>query len=190
MNGKENIINKILSDADDKCAKILAAAEENAARIKEQAEQSANLDKQALDARVETLTAERIRNRVATAELDARKYKLAEKQRLIALCYDKAATSLANMSAHDKIAFVTKLLNQYAENGETVRIAKVDENVITQKVLDSVNKKLKLDNKFHSDKGGVVLIGNGYEKDLTLTSVVNYLREQTEGKVASALFGE
>ena len=190
MNGKENIINKILSDADDKCAKILAAAEQNAASIKEQALIAAEADKQALNARVEALTAERIRNRVATAELDARKYGLAAKQRLITDCYDKALQIFVNMTAQDKQAFVTKLLIKYAEEGETARIAKADENVITQKVLDSVGLKLKLDTKFHSGVGGVVLLGNGYEKDLTLTSVIAYLREQTEGKVASTLFGE
>lgn len=190
MNGKENIINKILSDADDKCAKILAAAEQTAASIKEQAELAADKDKQALNARVEALTAERIRNRVATAELDARKYSLACKQRLISDCYDKALQILASMPAKDRQAFVVKLLTKYAENGETARIAKADENVITQKVLDAVGLKLKLDAKFHNDVGGVVLLGNGYEKDLTLTSVMAYLREQTEGKVALTLFGE
>ena len=73
MNGKENIINKILSDADEKCARILASAEQTASNIKAEAEKEMDSAKQQLTRRAQEATAERIRNRVATAELDARK---------------------------------------------------------------------------------------------------------------------
>ena len=34
MNGKENIINKILSDADEKCQKLISTAEQKAEQLK------------------------------------------------------------------------------------------------------------------------------------------------------------
>lgn len=190
MNGKENIINKILSDADEKCARIVANAEQTAAELKAQAENEAEAEKQALAARTEAVAAERVRNRVATAELDARKYALSCKQKLIAQCYDKALKHFASLPARDKQAFVVKLLKKYAEQGETVVAAKADKDVVTQKVLDEVGKKLVLSNKYHGELGGVILEGSGYEKDLTLNRIVEYLREQTEGNVAAALFGD
>ena len=70
MNGKENIINKILADADEKCAKIIASANETAAKLKQDADNAVQADKQALSKRMEIMTEERIRNRIATAELD------------------------------------------------------------------------------------------------------------------------
>ena len=166
MNGKENIINKILSDADEKCAKIVAKAEQTAAELKMQAESEAQAEKQSLNAKAENASAERIRNRVANAELDA------------------------GLPAKEKQAFIVKLLSKYAEVGETVVAAKVDKEVITQKTLDEAGKKLVLSSKYHNGQGGVILEGNGYEKDLTLARVIEYLREQTEGKVAQALFGD
>ncbi len=190
MNGKENIINKILSDADAKCSEIIKAAETQAAQIKANAEITAEADRQALNTRIETLTAERVRNRVATAELDARKYKLHTKQQLISRCYDKALQHLAELPVKEKQTFIAKLLKKYAENGETVCVAKADKDVITQKFLDTMGIKLTLDKKYHGEVGGVILYGTGYEKDLTLKRIVAHLREQTEGKVASVLFGE
>lgn len=190
MNGKENIINKILSDADEKCARIVAKAEQTAAEMKSQAEAEVEAEKRALQVKAENLAAERIRNRVATAELDARKYKLNAKQQIISECYDKALQRLAALPAKEKQAFVLNLLKKYAETGETVIVAKQDKDVITQKLLDEANKKLILSKTYHEGLGGVILEGVGYEKDLTLSRIVNYLREQTEGKVAQALFGE
>lgn len=190
MNGKENIINKILSDADEKCARIVAKAEQTAAEMKSQAEAEVEAEKRALQVKAENLAAERIRNRVATAELDARKYKLNAKQQIISECYDKALQRLAALPTKEKQAFVLNLLKKYAETGETVIVAKQDKDVITQKLLDEANKKLILSKTYHEGLGGVILEGVGYEKDLTLSRIVNYLREQTEGKVAQALFGE
>ncbi|MDE7454612.1 MAG: hypothetical protein K2M64_02155, partial [Clostridia bacterium] len=139
MNGKENIINKILTDADAKCNDIIAQAEKQAEQIKAQAESQAQEDKQALNARIQAQTAERIRNRVATAELDARKYSLKRKQQLIADCYNTAQKQLASLSPSDKQKFVAKLLKNYAENGETVIVAKADKDIITQKFLDGMD---------------------------------------------------
>ena len=190
MNGKENIINKILSDADEKCARIVAKAEQTATEMKSQAEAEAEVEKRALQVKAENLAAERIRNRVATAELDARKYKLKAKQQIISECYEHALQRLAALPAKEKQAFVLNLLQKYAETGETVIVAKQDKDVITQKLLDEANKKLTLSKTYHEGLGGVILEGVGYEKDLTLSRIVNYLREQTEGKVAQALFGE
>lgn len=190
MNGKENIINKILSDADEKCHKLIAAAEQTAAELKSQAEAEAQADKRALEIKAEAASAERIRNRVATAELDARKYRLNAKQKLIGDCYSKALKQLASLPAKEKQSFVTKLLEKHAEAGEVVCVAKADKEVVTQKLLDGLNLKLTLSKTYHNELGGVILLGDGYEKDLTLGRIVEYLREKTEGKVAAALFGD
>ena len=190
MNGKENIIGKILADADEKCRQILNNAQAAAQQAREAANEAIENERKALNERIEALSGERVKNRLATAELDARKYKLNAKQKLIAECYDKAYAELKSMSASQKTAFIKNLIDKYAEQGETVYAAAADKEIVTQKFLDGFNKNLKLASKYSSADGGLVLEGKGYEKDLTLTRVVAYLREQTEGKVASALFGE
>ena len=189
MNGKENIINKILSDADDKCRKILEQADSQAKSILDAAEASIAKDRAELDARIQVASAERIRNSIATAELEGKKYRLNAKQRLISRCYDVAYECLLKQSDKERLALIGTLLDKYAEKGETVYVAEKDGKLVTQKYLDGFNKELKLGKRYIKADGGVVLEGDGYEKDLTLSRVIRYAREQTESRVAAALLG-
>lgn len=190
MNGKENIINKILADADNKCAEILATAEMQAQEISDLAKAFADAEEQSLNRRIEALSAERERNSIASADLDARKYKLREKQRLISACYDKALASLSKMSDKNKLDFIGKILKTYAEKGETVVVCKADKALVTQKFLDGFNLGLTLGKDTVDAAGGIVLCGAAYDKDLTLEKLVAYSREQTESRVAAVLFGD
>ena len=190
MNGKENIIQKILSDADLKCQKILADANAQAQAILQQTEEQIAVERTALEERVKVTLAETLRNSIATAELEARKYKLNQKQKLISLVYQQVATTIANFDANQKLDFVSKLIESYAEDGESVCVCKCDADVITQAFLDGFGKQLKLSNQFANSNGGIVLVGEGYEKDLTITRVVSYLRDKTESQVAQILFGD
>ena len=190
MNGKENIINKILSDADTKCAKILDAANAQAQSIIDAAEASVARDRTELDTRIAAATAERIRNRVATAELDGKKYRLNAKQQLISKCYEYAYQQLLKQSDKERLALIGTLIDKYAETGETVYVAEHDGKLVTQKYLDGFERGLKLGKRYIAADGGIVLEGAGYEKDLTLSRVIRYAREQTEGRVAAALLGD
>ncbi|MCH5156455.1 MAG: hypothetical protein J1G02_01095 [Clostridiales bacterium] len=189
MNGKENIINKILSDADAKAAEILSAAESSAQTIIDKAEQAIAGDRQALEQRLQTVAAERQRNRKATAELDAKKYTLERKQQLISRCYELVYDKLVHMSDEERQGLIGSLLEKYAEAGETVYVTQADAKFVTQVWLNGFEKNLTLGKKYIKADGGIVLEGNGYEKDLTLKSVVKYLREQTENKVVELLLG-
>ena len=190
MNGKENIINKILSDADTKCQKILEQAEEQAKSIIESAEASIAKDRAELDARIAVATAERVRNSIATAELEGKKYRLNAKQQLISRCYDVAYQHLLKQSDKDRLALIGSLIEKYAEKGETVYVAEKDGKLVTQKYLDGFERGLKLGKKYIAADGGIVLEGEGYEKDLTLSRVIRYAREQTEANVAAKLLGD
>ena len=190
MNGKDNIINKILADADLKCAEILATAESEAQEIADSARLAMQAETQALDKRLQSLAVERERNAMASADLDARKYKLNKKQQLITACYDKALDVLIHLPDKKKLELIGKILTTYAEKGETVLVARADKDIVTQKFLDSLNLGLKLGSKTVDAVGGVVLVGPSYDKDLTFPVLLAYSREQTEARVAAVLFGE
>ena len=55
MNGKEKIIQRILDDADVKCADLIAAAQSKAAEIDEKAQSKLQSDKDALLAELEMI---------------------------------------------------------------------------------------------------------------------------------------
>lgn len=187
MNGKENIINKILSDADETCSKIIAEAESQAAQTVQAARESAKREREESDARIEQTVAERRRNALANAELAAKRYLLEAKQRLVALCYDKAYNALVSMNAQDRLDLIGELLTKYAEDGETVYITQSDAQTVTEQWLRGFEKHLRLGNRYIRADGGVVLEGAGYEKDLTFASVMRYVKEQTEAVVATKL---
>lgn len=189
MNGKENIINKILADADARCQEILSQANASLRATLDRCDAQIAQEKEALSAHIDEQSKERLKNRLSSAELEARKYKLAAKQRLIAKCYNKAQDKLANALDKDKAAFLTSLIKRFAEKGEAVRVS-VSDKIVTDKFLEGFNMGLTLDKKRHDGRGGIILIGKGYEKNLTLETVTGYLREQTESQVAAALFGD
>ena len=102
MNGKENIINKILSDADERCAEIVADAERRAAQTVGAAEEAVKRDREALDRRLQAVLQEKLRNARANAQLDGRKYRLEVRQRLVTECYDEVHRRLAAMNEEDR----------------------------------------------------------------------------------------
>lgn len=190
MNGKSKIIERILSDADSKCAEISAAAQLRAEQTLADAETKIAQEKQALADRLEKQSQDLVKNKLANAALDARKYKLECKQNLIASCYDKALDCLVKSTDAEYKKLISDLLNKFAEDGESVCIAQKDADVITQSFLDSVGKNLTLSAKRINAMGGIVIEGNGYDKDLTFEALVSYAKADTESTVAELLFGE
>ncbi|MBR2974725.1 MAG: V-type ATP synthase subunit E [Clostridia bacterium] len=190
MNGKSKIIERILSDADSKCAEISAAAQLRAEQTVAQADSKIAQEKQALTERLQNQAQDIVKNKLANAALDARKYKLECKQNLIASCYDKALERLVKSTDAEYKKIISDLLNKFAEDGESVCIADKDADVITQRFLDGVGKDLTLSDKRINATGGVVIEGNGYDKDLTFEALVSYAKADTEATVAELLFGE
>jgi len=190
MNGKSKIIERILSDADSKCAEISAAAQLRAEQAVAQADSKIAQEKQALTERLQNQAQDIVKNKLANAALDARKYKLECKQNLIASCYDKALERLVKSTDAEYKKIISDLLNKFAEDGESVCIADKDADVITQRFLDGVGKDLTLSDKRINATGGVVIEGNGYDKDLTFEALVSYAKADTEATVAELLFGE
>lgn len=187
MNGKENIINKILSDADACSAAIVANAQSRAEELIAAAKQSVEVSKAALDARIAASSQEKLHNACANAELEGKKYRLFVRRQLITRCYEQAHKQLAQMNAEERLDFLGELISKFAEDGEKVYVTKADAPNVTPMWLKGFEKHLVLGDKYIRADGGLVLEGNGYEKDLTLGSVLRYLREQTEGKVAAIL---
>lgn len=187
MNGKENIINKILSDADARCEEIISSAHTRANALVEETREQVTKDREALDAKLSLNCAERERNAISNAELDAKKYRLNAKQALIARCYDEVHERLARLNDEDRLDLIGALIEKHSERGETVYVTAKDARLVTQLWLNGFERGLKLGNRRIVADGGIVLEGEGYEKDLTLNSVVRYLREQTETQVATLL---
>lgn len=190
MNGKENIINKILADADAECARIAAAAQAEAQRIADEVERQIKCDNDKTEERLKSLADESKRNATAVAQLNARKYRLNARQQLVSQCYAVARERLSQLSSSERLGVIGTLLEKYAEQGETVYITQADSAAVTQQYLDGFEKGLVLGKRYINAEGGVMLEGVGYDKDLTFDRIVRYCRENSEARVAAQLFGD
>lgn len=189
MNGKENIIKRILDDAQVKCAQIVDNANKSAEKIVAKAQSDAQDDFALLQTKLQKQHADKTNNAVLQAQLESRKYVLAQKQSIIGLCYDKAKDALANLGDKERSEFLRNVLTEFAEDGEVVFVNANDVKLITEQILASTGKKLVLGNTCAEIDGGVILQGDGYVKNLSLQRLVDYARQNTEGAVAHALFG-
>ncbi len=194
MEGQNAIILKILSDAELRAAEITSLAKEKAGDVLLSATnaEKERVDKLALDAqkRAEDI----IKNRITLAELDIHKDKLRARRDLLDSAYEKAADKIFSMPAAKYQELIMKMLRKYASDGETVICGKGDESRIDGAFIKRANAELKITLKLAESSGdfsgGVILVGAGYDKNLTFKSLFKTLRSETEPQTAAILFDE
>ena len=181
MEGKDVIIEKILSDARQEADKIVAEANDYATATLDKARAQAKDKVSVAEKAAETAGVEYVGRRITVAGLDLKKAKLNAKIALLDDVYDKDYKNL-----------IEGMLDSAAEDGDVVTISKNDAKVLTKAFFDSYSKKrginLSLSKDLGDFKGGVVLSGGGVDKNLTLEVEIKLLREQTESEIAGLLF--
>lgn len=188
---KEAIIEKIISDGQKKADAILLEAREKADEILADAasecktyyDQSVyEMNKQVDDilARGKTV-----------AELDAKKLQLGAKAQILETVFSSA---LDKLLALDKKALKGLLVGMLAnaEDGDVVIISANEKDVLTEKdVKDFASKKgikLSLAKEFGDFKGGLMLRGNGIDKNFTFEVEIAMIRDEIEMNIAKELF--
>ncbi|MCL2062652.1 MAG: hypothetical protein FWH03_08545 [Firmicutes bacterium] len=188
MSGKEQIIQSILSDAQENAEKLLIAARQKADELTARAEtQAAQL---LADARQQNknLLAQAVQRAEQAARLERGKSLLAAKRHLLLRCFSSALEKLSALPQKEYLALIASLL-RHAQNGDTVVIAKKDANQITQAFLDKhAAHKLHLSKEFGDFTAGIRLINPNYEQNLSFEFLLEYLREELEPTLAGILF--
>ena len=192
MNGLEAILNRIISDTEDKildineqtntrCAELLAKADQDAAKIICDAEQQAKEQTAILLRRSESLSA-----------LETRKQVLSARQTLIDEVIEQAAVRLASLPDEDKSALYKRLLLTYAQGSEAVIFSKQDA-ALAARILADVNAaknwQLTAAPESGSFSGGLILRQDLIETNLTVELLIRSLRPELVGLTAQALFG-
>lgn len=193
MNGKEAIIDKIIGDAKLKAEEISSDAKKKADAIIADAQKKADSivaeSESAKKAAFDTVLA----NAEVVANLDCKKAMLTAKTALVGQVFDNA---IAKLRADGKkyCDLIGKMIAASAEDGDKVRTSKEDADILNKSFVDSVAKKCKikltLDKEYAHIKGGVILVGKDYDKNLSLDLEMQTLREECESEIAAVLFGE
>jgi V/A-type H+-transporting ATPase subunit E len=194
MNGIENIVSKILADAQLQAGEILSAAkkeeQEILAEYKKDAErESARL----LDGAKKALAAREARLS-AVAELEGRKAILGVKQEIIGKAFDDALHKLLNLPEDKYAAFLAKLAASASKTGdEEIMLSPGDRDKFGAKAAEGANRllndgALSLSALTADIKGGLILKSGDIEINCDLAVQVRMCRENLAKEIASALF--
>ncbi len=188
--GREEIVARVVSDAEQEAAKIVADAERRAEQIV--ADAQAEAEKEIAEAEKEAYARAALitDGKAATARLDGQKVLLAEKHRVIDGIYLHALAGLKCLGKHDAVALAEKLLKENAEEGDEIvfseDFAYAEEvmrlSVVSEKNLKACGERAKL-------SGGILLRGKHSDKDLTYGALLAADREEHQADIARAVFG-
>jgi len=186
---KEQVVQRILSDAEAEAQAIVQEAENKAAKLL--ADASARVQQSRKETEKEMLEKRKgiLEKRAADARLDSAKLLLREKRRVLDTVYDEAHSRLLELSKEDTLALAQRLLVAYAEDGDEIVFAanfpyqaEVAQFPIVQE------KNLKIADYTQELSGGFRLIGEDAEKDLTYGALLKADREENQAQLAKELF--
>lgn len=194
MAGTDAIINKILADAEEKASQIKTQSKIDCDEVIANATSEA---KKMMDEVVEnkqSVIDETVKRQKAVAELDAKKIVLKAKKDAIDEAFRLAKEQLNGLSSEKYFEVVSNMISTYAEDGDVVTLSAKDKKLITKAKLDKIatakNIKLTLNKEYGDFEGGVILSGNGMDKNLTFDVELKTLRDEMETEIADMIFNK
>ncbi len=186
---KEDIVNRIISDAESEAADILKSASSRAEEIIAAAEKHAFLERNEAEAEVEERAKRYSDGRAAAARLDSAKILLAEKRRVIDEIYARALKKLLALGERETVALMARLLQENAEEGDEIVPAEGFKFVPQLMRLPVVSaKKLTLSDGRAKISGGCLLRGKKSDKDLSFSALLKADMEERQAALAAKLF--
>ncbi len=186
--GKEDIIARILSDAEQEALQVMEEAQKSA----DSAIAAAKTKVGALKAETEeeiSARAKRIsEGKAATARLDSSKLLLAEKRRVIDEIYSRALAQLLSLGEHESLMLVGRLLKENAEEGDEVVFASDYPYAAKAARLPVIAEKKLTVGKPQGTGGGFLLLGKVCDKDVTFRALLALDRAEHEPALAAQLF--
>ena len=186
---KQEIIDRILADADAESSSIVAEAEAKASKMLADAEAYAANERAETKLECEAYAKDVMEKRQAAARLECAKIELAAKRKVLDYAYTVALSKLKERSLEEPTAFYAWLLEKYAETDDVVYFAKdfayVDAvaklPVFAAKSLTVASERADID-------GGVLLVGKKADKDVSLAALIARDKELNLSKVAAEIF--
>lgn len=191
MEGKEAIVGKIISDAEERAENARKDARARAEslvadaqrRMQEQAENDRRL--------TEKEAAERIARRETIAQLDCRKLLLTARREAVETVFARALQTLCAMDEKSYLHFMETLLERYAEEGDEVQLS--EHAPVKEEELAACNvfaaKKLRFTQR-GAFEGGMRLLSALCEKDLSFRALLEADRFESEREIVDVFPAE
>lgn len=189
--GKEEIVGRILSDAEAEAQTIIEEAEQKAEEQINAAQQAALRERQGSQAEAQAKANAIKDGKAAAARLDCAKISLAERRRVIDVIYVRALGEMLSLSKSDTLLLAKNLLTEYAEEGDEIVFAENYAYANEVEGLDIVKKlNLKVSPNREELDGGFVLRGEKSDKDLSYGALLSQDREERQSEIAAEIFKE
>lgn len=192
MNNKQAIIDKIISDANIKAEENLSVAQLKQDEILNSAKQEVDKIFDANKGKDNIVEQDVLSRKKVIAKLDVKKIILAQKKAVVAEAFQLSLKQLSQ--SKDYLEIVQKMISLNAEDGDLVSIAEHDKDKITAtfiaKVAKACGKKIQLSKQYADISGGVILVGNKCDKNISLDFEFSDLKEKIENDVVDIMFGE
>ncbi|MBR2384121.1 MAG: hypothetical protein IKA99_00780 [Clostridia bacterium] len=190
MDGKEAIINRILSEGETKAKAIILEAKSLASKQKAEAENWASNYIEVQTKLANDEASENVKRRLTVADLDVRKEILKAKQEVVSEVFDKIYFSFCSIDKQEYLCVVEKLLVKNADEGD--RIVLSSDGVLNENDVKALKifteKNLSIDTTRGNFIGGLMLIGKVSDKDLTFKAIVDSKKDDFIGSIAQRLF--
>ena len=190
MQGKEAIIQKIIGDANKSAEEIISSANETAKNRKADAEDWAKEYSSAQKKLTEKACKDIIDRKIIVANLDVKKNILKTKQDVISETFSLAVKKLQSLNKAEYLDFVAKLIKENADDGDKVILS--NDGVLSREdvlSLDTVkDKNLTVEKERGNFSGGVMLVSNKCDKNLSFKSVIEDKKEELYSFVVENLF--
>lgn len=185
MNEKDAIIQKIISDAQERAERTVQSATEKAQAVLAVAHGESEKELIACERECDDIERELIERKKTLARLDGRKILLNAKQSAVNSAFLKAERLLCDMSEPNMLSYIEKRLQKYAKRGDKVVLAK--SSPLTRESVEglSVVRELELAVTKKGDfNGGFILSGEVSDFDFTFASAVKSLADNCSGEIA------
>lgn len=188
ITGTIKLADRILSDARADAAKTSGEAQETMNAIRAESEKALSAKKAEFAAKRDAAVASVLDGCKTRAALDGRKSALKKKREVIDEAFSRAYDEIAKLSEQQRAQICLHLLQSEAEDGEVIRPAPRDRDVMKQILADYREYALTMSDADAEIDGGFLLVNTGYEKDCSFRSLLADLRSSEETNVANLLF--
>ncbi|MBO4950693.1 MAG: V-type ATP synthase subunit E [Clostridia bacterium] len=195
MDGLTNIINKIHEQCDAECKNLLASAKSDAEQIISDSKAEADAAVSQIKLKADAECAIIDKKAASSADLEYRRYILAEKSRILDETVKHALEAIKNSDNEVYFGYIEKLLTSGALTGEgVVRMSSFDLNRLPAGFEDRINgllekgKSIKISNDASDIDMGFVIEYSEMRVDCTFSSLINDKIDDIKDKLSRALF--
>ena len=191
----ENILARIMEEADSAAGELVGRAEKEAERIRSASEaEGAELGRE-LERLARKKAEQEQRRLIVNEQLELGKQLLVKKRELLEELYERAKSEIEKLDGEEYLDLVKRMILRSAVSGnEEIVVAKRQAKLFDGRFLEALDREHEKGNGFKlaQDQGdfswGVVLREGRRTVDLTLDALMEQLRERIEPEIAPMLF--